>query len=285
MVLVGGGFEAWSILRFGVFCSDSAGTIVSTPVDSTHWTGTELHHCGYLFLPPSGTNADVNWQGIGQSGTYGAVVDRPWISTNGANDYVLGSHHQMPKSAVGGAGVYSFAISVAPQGNGTSEVRFVLTNQDSSYVFAGKAIDSHSPLTTEKFNCVCFALNTTVSTTALNLTEVQVDLGESIKVPSWVTGVEIDQSKPMPKEYALSQNYPNPFNPTTQIHYTILKRSPVSLKVLDIPGREVATLFEGIQPPGIYTATFDGTGLAGGVYLCQLTANTYRQTRKIILFR
>jgi len=120
MTFTGGGFEAWSSLRFGVFNSDSAGTVDAAPADSTHWTGTEAHHYGYLFLPPSGSNGAVNWQGIGQQGTMGAVVDRPWISTNGANDYVLGNGQQTPAGAVAGAGAYDFAVSIEPQGTARS---------------------------------------------------------------------------------------------------------------------------------------------------------------------
>jgi len=70
-----GGFEAWSSLRFGVFNSDSARTLIRTPVDSTLWSGTEAHHNGYLFLPQSGSNGLVSWQGIGQQGRVPAELD------------------------------------------------------------------------------------------------------------------------------------------------------------------------------------------------------------------
>ncbi len=40
--------------------------------------------------------------------------------------------------------------------------------------------------------------------------------------------------------YTLYQNYPNPFNPPTQISYYIEKKDFVSLKILDITGKEIA---------------------------------------------
>ena len=44
--------------------------------------------------------------------------------------------------------------------------------------------------------------------------------------------------------YELRQNYPNPFNPITTIEFNLGQPSTVTLKVYDIIGREVATLFE-----------------------------------------
>jgi hypothetical protein len=70
----------------------------------------------------------------------------------------------------------------------------------------------------------------------------------------------------IPTESCLSQNYPNPFNPSTTISYQIKASSYVTLKVYDILGREVATLVDGMKEVGYYTATFDGSRLASGIY-------------------
>lgn len=45
-----------------------------------------------------------------------------------------------------------------------------------------------------------------------------------------------------PTDFVLNQNYPNPFNPSTVISFNISTDSYVSLRVIDILGREVATL-------------------------------------------
>ena len=59
----------------------------------------------------------------------------------------------------------------------------------------------------------------------------------------------------------------------------------VSLKVYNPMGRQVATLFEGVQQSGGHTATFDGGKDAGGVYLYRLTSGKSTVTKKFILLK
>jgi hypothetical protein len=88
-----------------------------------------------------------------------------------------------------------------------------------------------------------------------------------------------------PDQFALMQNYPNPFNPMTTIKYTVGGNRGVSLIVYDVLGRELAVLVNERKSSGNYEVTFDGSGLASGVYICRLTAGTFTQTRRMILLR
>lgn len=80
--------------------------------------------------------------------------------------------------------------------------------------------------------------------------------------PGEVTAVEPGSEQP--SAFALEQNYPNPFNPTTQLRFALSESGPVTLRVYDTLGREVATLVEGVMPAGTHVVTWDGSDEAGG---------------------
>lgn len=105
------------------------------------------------------------------------------------------------------------------------------------------------------------------------------------KVNSVVTSVIANGNELFPEEYYLSQNYPNPFNPSTRINYSIPKNSYVTIKIYNLLGQEISTLFKGTRKPGNYSVTFEGAGLASGVYLYQLVSDDYMETKKMILIK
>lgn len=89
----------------------------------------------------------------------------------------------------------------------------------------------------------------------------------------------------VPGDFSLDQNFPNPFNPTTIISYMLPVGGTVRLTVFAIDGREVAMLVDGNESPGQHTVTFNGSGLASGVYLCELRLGRFSQVRKLLLLR
>jgi hypothetical protein len=99
-----------------------------------------------------------------------------------------------------------------------------------------------------------------------------------------VTGVEED-AVGSPLKFELDQNYPNPFNPTTQISYSVPQQSHVTLKVFNVLGMEVATLFSGIQDAGNHGATFDATKFSSGVYFYRLQAGSVSITKKMVFMK
>jgi hypothetical protein len=95
-----------------------------------------------------------------------------------------------------------------------------------------------------------------------------------------------DHQALLPGTFRLYQNYPNPFNPITNIQFDLARDAKVTLKVYNVLGQEVATLFDG-KPlhAGVQTATFDASALASGVYMYRLNANGVTATRKMILMK
>ncbi len=88
-----------------------------------------------------------------------------------------------------------------------------------------------------------------------------------------------------PEGYLLKQNYPNPFNPMTNISFTIPKSDYVTLKVFNILGKDIATLLEGLKPPGSYKITFSGNNLSSGIYIYKITTGSFTDSKKMILLR
>jgi len=94
---------------------------------------------------------------------------------------------------------------------------------------------------------VIFYMGSIVDTIYIDNVSLKEDVPTEVKVAAAISD-----------EFKLYQNYPNPFNPTTTIKYEIPQSSFsqkgdkgrfVSLKVYDIPGREVAILLNAVKAP------------------------------------
>lgn len=99
-----------------------------------------------------------------------------------------------------------------------------------------------------------------------------------------LTAVEEVRGK-IPSGFHLSQNYPNPFNPTTVISFQVPVSGKVSLKVVDVLGREVALLVDEFKNAGSYRVTFDAGNLPTGTYFCTLRGGNLSETMKMILLK
>ena len=100
----------------------------------------------------------------------------------------------------------------------------------------------------------------------------------------------------IPQAYRLYQNYPNPFNPTTTIRFDLPADAVVTLKIYNILGQEVATLFNNEQmQEGTQTVHFNADNLASGVYFYRInaqsinddgtTSSTFQTVKKMLLMK
>ena len=96
---------------------------------------------------------------------------------------------------------------------------------------------------------------------------------------------EVEAIVPVPDVFALLQNYPNPFNPTTVIKYSIVSVSNVVLKVYDVLGKEVVTLVNETKQPGSYSAVFNASLLANGLYFYRLEAGQFSDVKRLTLLK
>jgi hypothetical protein len=101
--------------------------------------------------------------------------------------------------------------------------------------------------------------------------------------PPFPTGVKANGK--VPEGYSLAQNYPNPFNPSTRIVYTLPEKANVSLKVFNVLGQEVETLFNGELTKGTYVSVFEAKRFASGVYFYRLETGSFTSVKKMLLLK
>ena len=93
----------------------------------------------------------------------------------------------------------------------------------------------------------------------------------------------------------LYANYPNPFNPETWIPYQLAEDTEVTIRIYNVSGQIVRTVFSGHQASGYYlsrsqAAYWDGRNefgeqVASGVYIYELTTPTFKQTRRLVILK
>jgi len=120
----------------------------------------------------------------------------------------------------------------------------------------------------------------------------QIDLdGKSETFPEMEVTVGV-----APGAFVLAQNYPNPFNPSTLIEFVVPQSGFATMKVYNLLGQEVATLFEGNAEAGrTYTVRFSATrgsafggnasNLPSGLYFYTLRSGGKSETKRMILAR
>jgi hypothetical protein len=103
------------------------------------------------------------------------------------------------------------------------------------------------------------------------------------------TGVK-EPGNIIPANFYVYQNYPNPFNPSTVIRYNIPQSANVSIKIYNMLGQEIKTLFAGNQNLGVHSVIWNGdtnfgTKAASGTYIFMVKYNNQFQVKKMILLK
>jgi hypothetical protein len=109
-------------------------------------------------------------------------------------------------------------------------------------------------------------------------TEITIDWSPS-------AGIDGRQTSGEPSLVTLLPNSPNPFSATTRIDFILRESSEVTLKVFDVLGEEVTTMYSGHLPPDRHSFELDASLLASGVYMYRLEAQGLVETRKMLLLR
>ena len=92
----------------------------------------------------------------------------------------------------------------------------------------------------------------------------------------------------IPSGIDLVGNYPNPFNPSTNIFYFVQNDyDAVTIKILDLLGREIKVLYNGFDSKGYYEINWDGTNSSGeeigsGIYFIDAHVGKKHSYKKIM---
>ena len=100
----------------------------------------------------------------------------------------------------------------------------------------------------------------------------------------------LEKESALPETFSLYQNYPNPFNPITTLRYDLPEQALVELTIYDMLGREVTQLVNTSQTAGFKSVKWNATDRMGrpvsaGVYLYQIQAGAFVQTKKMVLLK
>jgi len=98
------------------------------------------------------------------------------------------------------------------------------------------------------------------------------------------------QAGTTPNTYNLQSNYPNPFNPITTLSYKLPEQTHVTLTIYDLVGREIVRLVNTTQGAGVKSIQWNATNNTGqpvgaGLYLYQIQAGGFIQTKKMLLLK
>ena len=102
--------------------------------------------------------------------------------------------------------------------------------------------------------------------------------------------VSVTKDSNVPQTFELS-NYPNPFNPQTTISFQLLSPNPVSLRIFNISGQEIKTLFDqDFLSSGLYKYVWNGTdnngqNMPSGIYIYRLQVANQLLSRQCILLK
>ena len=88
-----------------------------------------------------------------------------------------------------------------------------------------------------------------------------------------------------PQSAMLDPPYPNPFNPVTTFVIHRRQSGPISLKIYDLLGREVASLINGVHSTGTVNVSWDARSHSSGIYWAVLADHSDTVIRKLVLLK
>lgn len=196
----------------------------------------------------------------------GGGMNVGWIDAGDKMDYYL----KIPAT-----GIYNFDLRIASL-SAVGEIQFKIADSTLASVEIPVTGDWQKWQTTS----ISFKLNEGLNLLRFNIKKGGFNL-------NWfkVSLVYVSVEDTTPDRNYLYQNFPNPFYRETQIKYEVKEESHVTLSLIDMQGKQVATLVDEIQTSDTYIVDLDINkfGLLNGTYLCVLRIGDEKLVNKIVI--
>lgn len=112
-----------------------------------------------------------------------------------------------------------------------------------------------------------------------------MDYAADTLLSSILMSVSTNKVSLRPQDFVLDQNFPNPFNPSTTISLITTKSSKVTVKIYNLLGQLVETLFNGTLSTGNHSLIWHASNQSSGVYFCIATSDETVKSIKLILIK
>jgi photosystem II stability/assembly factor-like uncharacterized protein len=100
---------------------------------------------------------------------------------------------------------------------------------------------------------------------------------------------KVTKEKNIPYANSLGQNYPNPFNSSTNINFSLIEGSHVTIKIYNCLGEEVGSLLSEYKQPGSYIVRWKAGDASNGVFYYKLisetSSNRYEEIKKMLYIK
>lgn len=294
--------------------------------DSLTYTGYALSGVGNRVwcpnLPGNTSNNRASRRFTAQTGKvyYAAMVQLPTVadlssSTSSGGEYLMGLYTDASFSTSVGRGLVTFRSSPVAG-------KFTIGVRASSTAIAGWVTTKDLDTNVTHLVVVSYEIGTSTAqiwvnpptsapepapdaTSNLGTTDANTNIGRfgiyqrGAKPHAYIGGVTVMTSWPLaapnsvggtplgtPTTLAIAGNYPNPFNPATRISFTVARTARTTLRIYNILGQAVATLFDQEAAAGNrYEVSFDGAGLSSGMYLARLESDGHQVLHKMLLMK
>jgi len=198
-------------------------------------------------------------------------------------------HPENPITAGGTGANIQISFSHSNTGNSAQESAIIINNQ--SMAFPETEVKFNMPHNSGNYTVQNGILEQVDTSGNLNVVYVKVNLPANATVTvSILAGTANDDQSMAPIPALNLSTAPNPFSDSTHLKLSNAKNEKATLKVYNLKGELVRTLFNGFLHDGSTDFTWDGktdrgANTGNGIYFCKLVTPTNTLTRKLVRIR